>query len=279
MGALAGAVPLFEGTPFYIDEGVHEQFGKHPMPNNLAGHVRNARFDRAKGQVRGDIQVMSHFEWVLNIAEQQPHTAGCSPVMSGRAVRRGGSESIEQIVKVNRVDLVTRPGTVSGLHESEEEAPVEDIKTLEDLRAAHPELVKLAEQEALTDAGAAMETDALKVELAAVKSQLAESAKAMTALTAEKEESDKKASAAKLLSEAGLPDYALTDAFRTLVESAADEKAMTALIEDRKVLVDKVPKKVGGVGTKPGKPLAESAKDGAAPAITDDDAIVAAVKG
>lgn len=225
--AIHKAKSLYEGSKVNVN---HPE-GSPDRPRNYQdrlGQLKNTEV-RSDG-VYGDF----HFNPKHPIAEQlawdaehSPENVGFSHNVLAKTSKANGQVLVEDILKVTSVDLVADPATTRGLFEHEGdtdmtltlEAVKGDTKIVEALRAEW-----LAEQKTAIEISA--DTARLREELAAAKKLLDEFA-VKEALAA------RKTLAAKLISEAKLPEAAVTDTFRTLIENAADEAAAKVLIEDR----------------------------------------------
>ena len=249
--AMRLAVPLFEGIPFYGDRGKHEKWDEAPSPFDLIGCLENPHFVEGEQKIRADIRPVKQMaEWFMGLAEDMPMVVGPSPVMRGiTSLDRGtGKEVVVKIVEARRVDLVSRPSTVSGLHESadptgttgEEEEMDYSKLTQEELARERPDLVKLIESAATVSQGEADKLTKLEAQVKTLTESVAAKAKEADDLNAEKAIVERKGLAAKLLTESALPKEAVSDQFREMVEAAADEDAMKKLITDRQTLVEGV---------------------------------------
>ena len=248
--ALRAAVTLFEGIPFYGDRGKHEKWDEAPSPFDLIGCIENPHFEEGELKIRADIRpVKQMVEWFLGLAEDMPTVVGPSPVMRGATVldKDTGKEVVVQIVEAQRVDLVSRPSTVSGLHESAntgvsgEENEVDfKVLTQADLLRERPDLVTLIETEAAASKDQEGKMATLTKQVQTLTEDAASKAKEVDDLKAEKAVAEKVALAETLLAESGLPPEVVSDVFKGQVGAAKDEAAMTALIEERKKLVETV---------------------------------------
>ncbi|MHC4179900.1 MAG: hypothetical protein ACYSWU_20530 [Planctomycetota bacterium] len=176
-------------------------------------------------------------------AENAPENVGMSHNVMAKITRRGKTAVVEEITRVQSVDLVADPATTRGLFEATETTEEEganmptDTLTLEGLKADYPALVeKISTQavEAFKDSEEnAKQTKALKealekidkLELAEKVAQQVEAVKAM-------------------IEEAKLPEAAVTKVFISQM-TEADEETRKALIEDRQEMV-KAAKPSGG---------------------------------
>lgn len=235
--ALEDAKRLYEGVQFFLDHPTDDELRRTKgvrSVRDLAGRVRNVR--RAGQEVRGDLHLIPggpHTDLVLNIAESMPELAGNSHRATGRVRTENGKQVVEGLAAVAAVEFVTAPATSKGLFESHQDPPdpskEDDVKdlTLAQLKEQRPDLVK-----AITDAVAESQ------ELTQLKEQVKGLKKENDDLKAQGAERDRKALIETKLAEAKLPERLVTDVFRELLGEAKDEKAIDALIEDRKALVE-----------------------------------------
>lgn len=222
---LSKAAGLYEGAKVNVN---------HPKANGVAprdyqdriGVVRNVAARPGEG-----LFADFHFnpkhplaEQLLWDAEHAPENVGFSHNVLARTARRGEQMVVEEILRVESVDLVADPATTQGLFEAAE--PVWERLTAEDLQRHRPELVAaiLAESTA---------------ELERLRGELARLQEAETVRT-------KQAQLVRLLREYHLPEPERADAWARAVVSprfvaqalaTADEAAMRALVEERAQLL------------------------------------------
>lgn len=233
--AFKDAVGKFTGAPYYVDEGVHEQFDENPSPRNMIGMVDNAYYDADSQVMRGDVKIRDdQQEWFFSLVEDMPQAAGNSSVMLGLQDNSVKEEQfIVEIVDVRRVDLVSRPGTLQGLHDSsddsnleEGEEPMLEDLTAEKLHDSRPDLV----EEILSQEKGEEAVEELRDSNQELRSQVDE-------LETEIRERDRKETIADMISDSELPERVVTDLFREQLMDAEDEEAMQALIDERMELV------------------------------------------
>ena len=114
VATMRAAAPLYEGAPVNINHS--------SGPRNYedrVGHVVNVKIEG--DGLRADL----HFNPKHAIAEQlawdaehAPHRVGLSHVVTARTASRGGKIIVEEITRVQSVDLVADPATTGGLFES-----------------------------------------------------------------------------------------------------------------------------------------------------------------
>jgi hypothetical protein len=246
LAAMEEAAALFTGKPFYGDRDTHEDWKRKPSPFDLIGIVEAARFVREKGQIRGDVRPNSrHADWFFDLCESMPSACGSSPRMLGKEERqRGGGTRVTKIADVHRVDLVSRPGTVHGLHESADDGDhtgggdveLKDL-TAEQLLAECPDLVsQIVESRRDADETTRSLQDA-EAKVTQLTESLKEAQQKIDAHEAQAAVAAKKAKAQELVGASELPKEAVTGLFLSQLCDCKDEDAMKALIEDRAKLV------------------------------------------
>lgn len=231
--AVSRAIRMYEGAKVNVDhpEGAND---KPRSYGDRFGHLRAIR--QESDGLYGDLhfnpkhRLAEQFAWD---AEHAAENVGLSHNVMARTSKENGQVVVEEILKVNSVDLVADPATTRGLFEHQEQNM--EI-TLESVRA-EAKIVEALKAEWLAEQKASGESKQLADEVATLKTQLAESKKKLDEAETREKLAAKKALAAKLITEAKLPADAVSDLFREHVEAAADEAAMKALIEDRAKLV------------------------------------------
>lgn len=251
--AVMAAVKLFEGIPLYGDRNVgavnlHEDWSLPASVFDLIGRLENARWVESVEQVRADVRPHAgRRDWFLGIAEDTPTVVGNSPRMLGKEeAREDGTNLVTEIVEVQRVDLVSRPGTVSGLHESQREGhrnnggmgvDWKDV-TSEELVKQRPDLVAAVKEAVLAESGKASDLDQLEQKVTTLVESMKVKDAELDDLKTQNKVAERKARAERMIKESGLPEVALSDAFRSMVEGAETDEAAKALIEDRVKLVE-----------------------------------------
>jgi len=245
------ATALYEGARVNVD---HPEVTTKPRNyRDRIGTIHNPHFDgqRNTGGLFGDF----HFnpkhplaDQMLWDAENAPENLGFSHNVQARTGRHKGQVIVEEILKVQSVDLVADPATTRGLfessHESEEEIHEMDVSelTIEMLQEQRPDLVTVIREAVETKAVEAKQLQEAEAKLTAANKQLTDKAvglekenetlKASAALAAHKSEVD------ALLGEAKLPDAAMSDGFRKQLDGVADLAAAKVLVGDRQKLVE-----------------------------------------
>lgn len=143
------AIPLFEGVKAYADHDAPNSKEARKMRDFIGKH-QNIRV--VEGKMRGDLHLAPN-ETVLNYiipnAKKFPDAIGNSIV--ARVVLERGKDGVDEakkIVKVRSVDMVTEPGTTTGLFESHTPAAMQedtmDLKTvtMEQLRTERADLIE-----------------------------------------------------------------------------------------------------------------------------------------
>lgn len=153
--ALAAAAGLYEGTKVNVN---HPQGAPHAPRDyrDRIGVMRRVALREGEG-LFGDL----HFNPKHDLAEQlmwdaehAPENVGFSHNVQARTSRQGERWVVEEILHVESVDLVADPATTRGLFESDAAGDsvgsLEELLrqvTLEQLRAARPDLVQAMESE------------------------------------------------------------------------------------------------------------------------------------
>lgn len=232
--AISKAIGLYEGAKVNIDHPIN---GADPRRYaDRLGQVRNIRQER--DGLYGDL----HYNPKHPLAEQiswdavnAPENLGLSHNVMARTSKSGSQIVVEEILKVNSVDLVADPATTRGLFESKERNMEITLEAVKGERA----IVEALRAEFIAEQKASGESKAQADKLAALESQLTEAKKTIDDYQIKEKLAARKEQAAKLIAEAKLPAEFVTDVFREQVENAADESAAKLLIEDRAKLVGK----------------------------------------
>lgn len=239
--AISKAIGLYEGAKVNID---HPANGADPRRYaDRLGQVKNVRQER--DGLYGDL----HYNPKHVLAEQiawdavnAPENLGLSHNVMARTSKSGSQIVVEEILKVNSVDLVADPATTRGLFESKERNMEITLEAVKGERA----IVEALRAEFIAEQKVSGESKAMADKLTSLESQLTEAKKTIDDYQVKEKLAARKTQAAKLIAEAKLPDEFVTDVFREQVENAADEAAAKLLIEDRAKLVGKA-----GTVTKP----------------------------
>ena len=290
---LAEIAAKFEGVPVYkyeFDGRLYQHLpdkvkALHPKGvfGNLAGHVRNLKVGtslRGKPAVVGQIVVANSRTGEDLLAARK---AGNLPGLSVDAMMKwsrvpvdtpdGPALQVHSIERPDSVDIVTNPAAggafdrliqeyVPEAARGRREESMPDIKSLADLRAAHPQLVDEAIAQAVAAKTAAdAETGRLKQEVAtataARDAAVAEASAAKTtidALQAKQAVLDRNEMIGRLIQSSPLKDHQankqiVSETFMDSLRKAADEVGVKALIDDRAALVGSAGRVVQADGT------------------------------
>jgi hypothetical protein len=251
--ALAGAVALYEGAKVNVNHPKGAPEGPRDYQDRI-GVVRNVLL-RAEEGLFADLHfnpahaLAGQLAWD---AEHQPENVGFSHNVQARVTRDAQRVLVEAITKVQSVDLVADPATTRGLFEARssgvgepegrvngQSSPAAEL-TLEHLRTSRPDLLERIELP-------------LREELARANSEL-------DALRARNIGAQKRDLALRLLAEQHLPlpdgqdpwsRAVVSEAFFEALLSAADEKQMRRLVEERSRLVESVRQWPAGGAARP----------------------------
>ena len=245
---LTAAAPLYEGVKVNIDHSVDGPKSPRSYGDRI-GALRNVAV--TEEGLFGDLYFNPKHalaEQLIWDAQHAPENVGLSHNVLARTSRREGRVIVEAITLVQSVDLVADPATTAGLfeHEGQTQKGTEKMTlTAEQVKAAPEVFATLreewaAEQEA--DKGTAekdAQISALKKEAKSLKEEV-DGYKAKEALAAKSEAVD------RMIEEAKIPDFLVSDIFRQgLLE--ADETQAAALIKERQ----KIAETANGAAQKP----------------------------
>jgi len=229
----ARAMALYEGAKVNIDHAATP--GQPRGYADRLGLIENVRLGEGESGLFADFRfnpkhgVAEQLSWD---AENNPSAVGFSHNVMAKTARRGGKVVVEEITKVQSVDLVADPATTKGLFEATEDSNKEpnmaETLTLGQLRESYPQFVETIATEAVAGFEASADQKAKDAETAKLKEELD------TYKVKEKLAEDRIAVDA-LIEAAKLPKHAVTDVF---VESlmAADDATRSKLIEDRQAI-------------------------------------------
>lgn len=120
---LESRVGLYDGAEVYVNHGLPGQARRYEDRN---GRLVNARFEKdgiyADHAYNPKHAVTEQYLWD---AENCPSNVGFSHSAQAKLTRKDGKVIVEDIIKVNSVDLVARPATTRGLFEGEGDIPEE----------------------------------------------------------------------------------------------------------------------------------------------------------
>jgi len=246
---MARAVGLYEGAKVNVD---HPE-GSAATPRRYGdrlGALKNVRVGRGSDGLFGDL----HFnpkhalaEQLIWDAEHAPENVGLSHNIKGKTTRgRNGRVVVEEIQRVNSVDLVADPATTRGLfedhgdQESQEEKDQMEFQkiTVEQLRAERPDLLESIAADAVKTHLGSEEAKAKDAKLTALIEEV-DRYKGKEELAAKQEAVD------KLITEAKLPKELASDVLRESL-LATDDEGRKRLIEERQAIA----KGLGSTGPK-----------------------------
>jgi len=251
--ALEKAVPLFEGAKVFANHAKKNERGEVRDVRDLIGKAQNVHFQ--EGKLKADLMILeSQKGWVFPLAEQTPELVGLSINAQGKVRRSNSKDIVEEIVQVRSVDMVSEPAATSNLFEeieqteNKEENKMLDFKeiTLKGLQEHRPDIVKDITESMLKKLKEDGEIKTLQENLDKSKKELEEQKKKNDEYQV-KEALQKKAELRdKLLKEAKLPQFAISEDFKkqllVVEEETVDgkkqtiEEGMRKLIEDRKTV-------------------------------------------
>ncbi len=250
--ALSQAVGLYEGAKVNVNHPKGSPLAARDYQDRL-GSIRNVSL-RDDG-LFGDFQFNPKHalaEQLMWDATHAPENVGFSHNVEARTSRQGGQTVVEAILKVQSVDLVADPATTRGLYESAAAQAAQRepsvvlalaTATLEQLRAARPDLV-----------------EAIAVEAAA---GLAETRAELDRLQVREAIHERRALAARLLKEFRLPDpeaadatarRVVSDVFMETLLAAPDEQTMRSLVQERAGMIAAI-RKLDRGSPDPARPL------------------------
>ncbi|HUW30176.1 MAG TPA: hypothetical protein VM223_01040 [Planctomycetota bacterium] len=235
---IAAAARLYEGSKVNLNHPDGNPTQPRDYRDRL-GTMREVRIGQGDGGLFADF----HFNPKHPIAEQlfwdaehSPENVGFSHNVAAKVSRSNGKVVVEEITRVQSVDLVADPATTKGLYEHAQDQDTEDgdmPATLESLQADQPDLLKSIRETAVKE----------HVNSESVKTEAAKNAATIKTLT---EENDRlkaaetmaalKVTVEKELAEAKLPEPIVSDVFREQLYGAKDPAARKALIEDRQAI-------------------------------------------
>ncbi|SFJ68863.1 hypothetical protein [Planctomicrobium piriforme] len=205
--ALAGAAPLYENKPVFLDHAGNRQRPLDRSTRDLVGSIVNAHY--GQGRVRGDIRVLDteSGQTFLKLVEAETPGVGMSHVVL--AQRTADGKTVDRIVDVVSVDVVINPATTSTFRES----------MLGESSEAVVSATESAETPDLEVTALLQERDGLLNANHVLRRQLADLL-------------DRDA-VRQLIAESGLPPETVSDCFQTQLLRAASSQARRDLIEDR----------------------------------------------
>lgn len=278
--AVTRAIPLYEGVKVNVDHPTGDP-GQQRSYSSRMGVMENVRVGTGESGLFADFRynpkhaLAEQLKWD---AENSPENVGFSHNVGAKIQRRGGKAVVEEITRVQSVDLVADPATTRGLFEATEETDTnrkgadmsEDKLTLEGLKADHPSLV----EQIATDAVEAFKASA---EQAKEKMALKEALEKIDKLELKEKFLQQVEEVKAMVEEAKLPETAVSQVFlNQLME--ADDETRKALIEDRQAMLkEAVPGKSGKPKSKEQR-TTEGTASGEKPPVSDSKTAAAFLK-
>lgn len=117
---IAAARSLYEAAKVFVDHGAE---GKSRSYRDRIGTLKNVRVAQDGGLIADLCVNKKHSiaEQLFDDAERNPEAAGLSHEILGKTTRKDGKVIVDQITKVESVDLVAAPATVTSLFEQEQQ--------------------------------------------------------------------------------------------------------------------------------------------------------------
>ena len=234
---MARALALYEGAKVNVNHPKGHELTPRSYESRL-GRLENVRLGDGDSGMFADLRYNPKHALAEQLAwdaEHSPESVGFSHNVAAKTRRQGKTSVVEEITKVQSVDLVADPATTNGLYEaadqtstSKESDDMADTLTLGQLKADYPQLIESIADAAVAAFKESTDQKARDAETKTLKEEL-DAYKVKEKLAADRQAVDKLIEAAKL------PKLAVTDVF---VESlmAADEATRTKLIEDRRTV-------------------------------------------
>ncbi len=214
-GALREAVPLYEGKPVYLDHGKLGREEPQRSREDLVGVIEGVVFEG--GKVWGNIRVdqTTAGDLFLRLVDQQLPDVGMSHVV--RAMRSRDGKVVERIVEVMSVDVVRFPATTTTFHEQEsEDEVIHEICPMPD------------------ESGGVRQLDELTCRIEELERQRDRWKQEAETWRWKSEHAE---SVAAWLKESGLPEIAVTPAFRKMLLESRDRASCEGMIRERKALL------------------------------------------
>ncbi|HEX4000649.1 MAG TPA: hypothetical protein VHX65_19025 [Pirellulales bacterium] len=242
--ALAKAVPLYEGAKVNVNHPKGSPLSPRDYQDRI-GVIRGAALKPNEG-LFGDL----HFnpkhvlaEQLAWDAEHAPENVGFSHNVQARTSRRDDGLLVEEITRVQSVDLVADPATTRGLYEQRQQTPPEEnlavpsaIRelTLDRLKSDRPDLVEslLLEHGARQPAASISGPAAGAQEIAAL-AQLQQLRAELEQLRAQRDAALLEHQISEELTAAGVAGPLETELFRQQLRATADAAGRQRLILER----------------------------------------------
>ncbi len=241
------AAPMYEGAKVNVNHPTGDLKQPRGYESRL-GKLVNVRVGEGDSGLFADLKYNPEHALAKQLkwdAENAPENVGMSHNVMAKITRRGKTAVVEEITKVQSVDLVADPATTRGLFEATTEpdantkgADMSDQKlTLEGLKADYPSLIEQVSTEAV-------EAFRASAEQAAQGKALKEALEKIDKLELAEKFAEQVETVKAVIEEAKLPETAVTQVFLDQMMEA-DEDTRKALIEDRQGML-KAAKPSGG---------------------------------
>ncbi len=222
--ALSRAAALYEGAKVNVNHPKGAPSAPRDYQDRI-GVIRGVEARTGEG-LFGDLYFNpKHIlaEQLIWDAEHAPENVGFSHNVQARTARRDDIVVVEEITRVQSVDLVADPATTRGLYEATQQPPGADSffkdLTLEQLEAHRPDLVHNILERRGDDLATADELARLQAELGRLTS-------AQAAALLEQE-------ITRELAQSGLPQLLITELFREQLRAAPGDAARRQLVLER----------------------------------------------
>ncbi len=258
--ALKNAVSLYEQRPVFLDHAADKSRPQERSTRDLVGSIVNPRWE--SGRIRGDIRVLDtdSGRTFLALADSDAPGVGMSHVVLAERGKTDGA--VARIHDVVSVDAVVFPATTTTFRESldssesgEHAAMVACDDQPENASSPSPSKSPLAHESLRADAVASSQgreeaqQDDGDADSESLDGRLLD--ERLTQLLTERDEllallheerlretaANRDQTITQLLSESGLPDYAITAMFRRQL-AAADDALRRELLQERQRLVE-----------------------------------------
>jgi len=243
--AIQEALPLFEGATMYIDHQSEESVEKGDVRSvhELLGQAKNARVVGDK--VRGDMHLVNTADIRNNIFPIMEHfkdQIGNSLAGFGEKVKENGKEVVVKITHVNSIDLVTRPGTTSGLFESRKKNSDKNKNggntkvTIEEILEAlkDSKINEAVTAHIMAEAEQTGKIEELEKIVVVLKKDISGKDGELDKFKVKEAHEEKVHLCDKLIKESKLPDEAVTKTWKKQLLASKDEGDMREMLSERK---------------------------------------------
>ncbi|MEZ6065168.1 MAG: hypothetical protein R3B90_05560 [Planctomycetaceae bacterium] len=250
--ALAAAAHLYDRKPVFLDHAANRLMPHDRSTRDLVGSITNPRFEG--GRIRGDIRVLDTDSGRTFLALVDSDTPGIGMSHVVLAQRSLDGSNVESIADVLSVDAVVAPATTSTFRESTTTstpvvvtpscqgdaravtAECRDRAAINDAVPAHsPRVGQETAQSPAADTIPAVPL--LEQSLASLTAECDQLRTQITEMQARREQEVRAQRMDALLTSSGLPAFAATPLFRSLLNQAPDDDARQALISERLQLI------------------------------------------